>query len=61
MSQEGWTWVYGSRKWHYFIEGMSLCRKWALLGNPSLEQGNDDSPDNCTACRKILEKRRKKT
>ena len=57
-STEGWGWLSNSPKWHYFVDGKSLCSKWALWGNPELSQGNDDSPDNCKACQKKLEKRR---
>ncbi len=54
---EGWTWLVNSKKWHYFSEQRSLCRKFALLRHPSegYEHGADDSPDNCAACRKKLE------
>jgi len=53
MSTEGWTWIIGSRKWHYFREGKSLCGKWGLLTEPHFEAGNDASPDNCAACRRV--------
>ena len=53
---EGWTWIIGSPKWHYIRENMSLCNKWLMPGKPELEQGKNDSPDNCKACRRILEK-----
>jgi len=55
---EGWGWITNSPKWHYFVDGRSLCGKWIGLGE--LEQGNDGSPDNCTACKRALEKRRAK-
>jgi hypothetical protein len=62
---EGWVVPFaGSRKWHYFREeGRSLCGNYALLvktpeANP--EQGKDDSPDNCSACRKKLKKLQEK-
>ena len=54
----GWWWPSNSRKAHYLTRstgGFSLCRKWAALAPFSsldLEQGNDDSPDNCAACRR---------
>ena len=58
MSEErktGWGWVIGSRKWHYFDEeGYSLCKKWYKFTDGALEQGNDNSPDNCSMCRKKL-------
>lgn len=60
--KEGWTWVLGSPKWHYFREKRSLCRKWMILFNDgsNLEQGSEDSPDNCKAClKKLLAEREK--
>lgn len=54
---EGWSWLFGTRKWHYFTaDGRSLCGKWLklLMTASSLEQGCDDSPDNCAACRRKL-------
>jgi hypothetical protein len=59
MNDEGWTWLTTSDKWHYFIDGVSLCGKWELLPNNhgSLQQGMDSSPGNCATCRKSLEKR----
>lgn len=56
--EEGWTYLTNSRKWHYFIDGRSLCGKFLLLVIPELEQGNDNSPDNCMTCRRELEKRK---
>lgn len=58
--KEGWGFPRGSNKAHYFLEdGKSLCGRWGFyLG--SKEQGNDDSPDNCTACKKALKRRREK-
>lgn len=54
---EGWTWIRNSPKWHYFVDKLSLCRKFMLLQQPNdFEQGNNDSPDNCALCRKKLAK-----
>ncbi len=53
--EEGWQHPLASKKWHYFREGRSLCRKWMFLGE-HFEQGNDESEDNCTSCKKILKK-----
>lgn len=58
--KEGWGFPGGlgiSRKAHYFVNSLSLCRKWGFYYG-SLEQGNDNSPDNCTACKKALAKRK---
>jgi len=60
MPREGWGWIRDTRKWHYFVDGRSLCGKWMGLGLGELEQGNDDSPDNCVACKKALSKRKAK-
>ena len=58
--KEGWGFSPQiSRKWHYFVNGMSLCRKIGLYRG-QLEQGNDESNDNCTACKKLLQKRKAK-
>lgn len=56
--REGWGWVHQSPKWHYFVNGRSLCSRWLGLGLGELEQGKDDSPDNCTACKKALQRRK---
>jgi hypothetical protein len=55
----GWTWLHNSKKWHYFVEGRSLCNGFMLFKHPSegYQHGNNTSPDNCAACRKKLEKR----
>jgi DNA-directed RNA polymerase subunit RPC12/RpoP len=48
----GWTAINGARKWHFIgLDGRSLCGRYLWLGGAELEQGNHDSPDNCTACR----------
>ena len=58
--KEGWGFPRGSQKAHYFQEdGMSLCRKWGFYRGDK-EQGNDDSPDNCIACKKALQRRKAK-
>jgi hypothetical protein len=52
--KEGWGYLQnvGSNKWHYFKDdGRSLCGRFMNLSS-RLEQGNDESPDNCAACRK---------
>lgn len=58
---EGWTFLYNSRKWHYFRNSRSLCGRWMYLGpDKDLQLGNDTSPDNCPTCCKKLEKEREK-
>ena len=58
---EGWTWLTNSRKWHYFKKDRrSLCGKFLHMGSMNdLQEGNDDSSDNCAACRRKLEQIRK--
>ena len=61
--KEGWTYLYNSKKWHYFTSerNTSLCNKFMLLALPELEQGNDESLDNCASCKKALKRRSQKT
>jgi hypothetical protein len=51
-TNEGWGWPIRTKKAHYFKNGVSLCGKWGFGG--AVEQSNDNSPDNCKACRKKL-------
>ena len=51
---KGWGACKNTPKWHYFIGGRSLCRRFMKLSNYCLEQGNDNSPDNCKECQKKL-------
>lgn len=54
---EGWApGSFGSQKWHYYRDGRSLCGRYGWIGALNFEQGNDQSPDNCAACRKKREK-----
>jgi hypothetical protein len=58
--KEGWGFPRGSKKAHYFLEnGMSLCNKYGFYRGLK-EQGLDDSPDNCTACKKALKRLRER-
>lgn len=55
----GWgnTRPYDSRsKFHFFVDGRSLCGRWASIFNSiELEDGLDDHPDNCATCkRKVI-------
>lgn len=51
-TKKGWGWPVNSQKAHYFHGGLALCRGWAYTGE--LESGNDNSPDNCAKCKKLL-------
>ena len=49
---EGWVWPVNAKKAHYFgADGRALCGKWLML-RATFEDGNDDSPDNCAACKR---------
>lgn len=49
--KEGWTFLYNSPRWHYFRNSRSLCGRWLYLGDDdALEQGKENSPDNCKGC-----------
>lgn len=53
--KEGWGIPGQSKKWHYFRDGMSLCRKWGFfLGHLEPDEGANE--DDCPACRKKLDK-----
>ena len=58
--KEGWGFPSQSRKWHYFTNGRSLCGKFGWFDKDHLEDGNDNSPDNCKECKRRLEKRKAK-
>ena len=56
---EGWgylPWGPKSHLWHYFkADGRSLCGKWFhLVRRVCVERNNDNSPNNCQTCRKVL-------
>ena len=59
-SAEGWDYLQNTRKWHYFVNGRSLCGKWLGLGLRNLVLGNGNSPDNCAKCVKRLKKKQEK-
>lgn len=56
--KEGWGFPISSKKAHYFVGniGMSLCRKYGFY-TADVEQGNDNSPDNCVSCKELKAKR----
>ncbi len=57
---EDWGLPGTSKKAHYFVDGSALCRKWGFYYG-QLEQGKDESPDNCAECKRILAKRKQKS
>lgn len=52
----GWGYLINASKWHYFVDSRSLCGRWLCLNSRSLEDKNDDSPDNCRACVRKVKK-----
>lgn len=57
MSDEGWGKSAYSKKWHYFVDRIPLCNGATMLEG-RVEQGNDDSDDNCIRCMNLLKQRR---
>lgn len=55
----GWGLPHAGHKFHYFEQGMSLCRKWGFFRG-SLEIDGEPSPDDCVACRRQLDLRAKR-
>ena len=53
-SIEGWIKCYPSRKAHYFVDGESLCKKWAYDGKIRQKSWIDNV---CKACDREFEKR----
>lgn len=58
--EEGWGFPPGSRKCHYFVEGgtRSLCGRWGFAFKLPLEPDEGASKEDCTPCRRELEKRK---
>lgn len=58
----GWSWLHNATKFHYFVDGRSLCGRWLCLFLPTedLEDGKDEHPDNCKACSRAVKKMRAK-
>lgn len=53
-TRRGWGWPLRSRKAHYFVATMSMCRRWSYAGALTNEQGGK-GPDDCVACRRLLD------
>lgn len=57
--QQGWgnpRPYSGNSKFHYFKDGVSLCRKWMKMPLLELEDALDNHPDNCTKCKQLKAK-----
>lgn len=46
----GWNWLINATKWHYFVNGTSLCGRYFTFARDGYQEGNDNSPDNCATC-----------
>jgi len=55
---EGWARPVNARKFHYYVNGRSLCGKWMLLGGHLDEDEGATSSDDCKACARKMEERR---
>ncbi len=62
MTKEGWKMPSRNKRFHYFVEGKSLCKLWTLPSyNNTLSQdtGNEEPlKDDCKSCFQELVKRR---
>ena len=57
---EGWGVIRpGDRKAHYYRDTMSLCRRVGFYFG-SVDAEDKPSPDDCAACRKVLDKEKAK-
>lgn len=57
---EGWGFPGNGKRWHYFINGRSLCGKWAFFGPLEADDGEARSVD-CRACSKRFSASRAKS
>jgi len=53
---EGWTWLYNTPKWHYFINQESLCKRWILFTKGAYLEPDMKSHrgEYCKICQKKL-------
>lgn len=64
--KEGWMRCFGEANWHYCGPSKaghllpSLCGKFVTFKATGLQPGNDDHPDNCKECLRILRERMQK-
>jgi len=59
--KEGWWRPGSSRKFHYFVDGRSLCSGWGFpdYNNLDADTGNKEpGGEDCAACFRKLAKRR---
>jgi hypothetical protein len=59
--KEGWVALENAAKYHYVVEGRSLCGRWLYLGTLYDDQCTGGStPKDCKACTTKLNKRKAK-
>ena len=61
--KEGWWMPYKSNRYHYFVDGRSLCNSWIFpnYNDMTPDTGNvEPQKTDCKQCFKKLLKRRKK-
>ena len=46
----GWLKTDNAKKRHYYMNGISLCRKWMLIDNRELSQEDHTDAPNCAIC-----------
>lgn len=54
-AREGWGWPGAAGKAHYFRDSRSLCGRW-FFPSDQLDQDTGPSRDDCTGCRRALDK-----
>jgi hypothetical protein len=57
---EGWWRPWRADKWHYFLDGRSLCGKWGFPNADELlaDDGRNSFADTCAGCRRKQAARR---
>ena len=53
---KGWKESLFNNKYHFFINGQSLCRKYVTFNSNGYYKNIDDNPNNCKECKdKLIE------
>lgn len=55
---EGWHFLPGARKAHYFRDARALCGRWGYFGHDFEPDTAIASPDDCLACLRVLDRER---
>ena len=57
MRGEGWGVMRpGDRRFHYYADGFSLCRRVGFYSGPLDLDTGKAGPQDCKACRKVLDR-----